>query len=157
MHIFRQPAETEVHRLLNAADLPTTDLKTQNFEHFFGLGSEQGLKGVIGLEIYGPNALLRSLAVETGNRGHGYGKALVAETERYAQRRGVKHLYLLTTTAKQFFERLGYTATERGNAPESICATSEFSSLCPLNSAFMVKVLRSGQGSSIDVENHTTE
>ncbi len=69
MHIFRQPAETEVHRLLNAADLPTTDLKTQNFEHFFGLGSEQGLKGVIGLEIYGPNALLRSLAVETGNRG----------------------------------------------------------------------------------------
>ena len=48
-----------------------------------------------------------------------------------AQARGVTALYLLTTTATTFFQRVGYTAHDRANVPPSIAAATEFSSLCP--------------------------
>lgn len=141
MHIFRGPPEPEVRRLLTDANLPISDLAQEHFEHFFGCGPEKSPKGVVGLEIFGSDALLRSLAVEEKIRGRGCGKALVAEAERYAQRRGVHRIYLLTTTAAKFFERLGYRAISRDDAPECVRATKEFSALCPLDSAFMVKDL----------------
>jgi len=146
MHIFRQPPEREVRRLLGAAELPAADLTPRHLEDFFGCGPEHAPKGVVGLEIHGPEALLRSLAVDESSRGHGCGKALVAEVERYAQGRGVRRVYLLTTTAAEFFEGLGYTAAAREEAPESIRGTSEFSSLCPTSSAFMVKDLPADPG-----------
>lgn len=143
MRIFRKPPEVQVRRLLHTSGLPTTDLTAEHLEHFFGWGSRQELRGVVGLEMYGPEALLRSLSVEEGVRGRGGGKALVAEAERYAQGRGVTRIYLLTTTAAAFFERLGYTAAAREEAPECIRATAEFSGLCPSSSAFLVKELTS--------------
>jgi amino-acid N-acetyltransferase len=98
-------------------------------------------KGVVGLEIYDKVALLRSLAVSADSRRNGYGKALVAQAERYARSRGVTGIYLLTTTAAEFFERLGYKKTDRESAPDAIRRTEEFSALCPSSSAFMVKTL----------------
>ena len=87
--------------------------------------------GVVGLEVYGSNALLRSLAVEPQHRSRGLGAGLVDAIESEARRRGVTALYLLTTTAATFFERLGYAAHERAAVPPSIAATTEFSLLCP--------------------------
>jgi GNAT superfamily N-acetyltransferase len=99
MHLFRQPSEPQVRRLLNDAKLPTADLTPEHLKHFIGCGLEQAPKGVVGLEIYGPYALLRSLTVEDKTRGHGCGKALVAEAERYAKDQGVQQIYLLTASA----------------------------------------------------------
>jgi amino-acid N-acetyltransferase len=141
MQIFRQPSEVQVRRLLGDAGLPSTDLRRDHFEHFFGCGSEEEPKGVVGLEIYGTDSLLRSLAVDESARGRGCAKALVVEAERYARGRGVRRIYLLTTIAAKFFERLGYRAVARDEAPESIRATAEFSSLSPSSSAFMAKDL----------------
>ncbi|CAG0968732.1 partial amino-acid N-acetyltransferase, partial [Anaerolineae bacterium] len=59
----------------------------------------------------------------------------------YARDRGVKSLYLLTMTAEAFFLRRGYARLLRENAPEAIRNTKEFSGICPLSSAFMVKNL----------------
>jgi amino-acid N-acetyltransferase len=98
-------------------------------------------KGVVGLEIYDKVALLRSLAVAADSRGNGCGKALVAQAERHARCLGVTEIYLLTTTAAQFFERLGYKRTNRQSAPDPIRQTEEFAALCPSSSAFMVKTL----------------
>ncbi len=141
MHVYRQPSEREARRLLGESGLPTADLTPEHFEHFFGCGSTRAPQGVIGLEIYGSEALLRSLAVSPATRGRGCGKALVAEAERYARSRGVMRMYLLTTSAEKFFERLGYARAAREAAPESIRATREFSGLCPSSSAFMLKEL----------------
>jgi amino-acid N-acetyltransferase len=67
--------------------------------------------------------------------------ALVAQAERFAHSQGVSRVYLLTTTAEKFFDRLGYRKTDRESAPAPIRQTKEFSGLCPSSSAFMVKAL----------------
>lgn len=109
---------------------------------FFIHSADDKLVGVIGLEIYGTVALLRSLAVVPAQRNNGRGKSLVKFAEEYAADHGIESLYLLTTTAGDFFSRLGYTNTAREDAPSSIKATSQFSGLCPASSVFMSKHLR---------------
>ena len=141
LNIFRNPPESQVKHLLAEAKLPSSDLSSRHLEHFWGCGPVEAPTGVVGLEIYGDVALLRSLAVAVGSRGSGSGRALVAEAERYAQSQGVSRVYLLTTTAEKFFERLGYTKTDRESAPVPIRQTGEFSGLCPSSSTFMVKVI----------------
>ena len=141
MDIYRKPSELEVKRLLAQAGLPATDISPSHLEHFFGCGSRQAPQGVVGLEVCGQVALLRSLAVGTEARGRGCGKALVDEAERYARTRGVSTIYLLTVSAVKFFEQLGYRRIDREDAPDSIRATKEFSALCPVSSALMSKKL----------------
>ena len=137
--IFRSPPLSAVQRLLADAGLPVDDLVTQRFQHFFGCGEAREPKGVVGLELYGEDGLLRSLAVAATARGHGCAKALVAQAERDAREHGVRRLFLLTTSAADFFARLGYKETGRERAPAAIRATREFSSLCPSSSTLMVK------------------
>ena len=141
MRIFERPGEARVKRLLSEADLPTADLTPGHLDHFFGCGSGDALEGVIGLEPYGAVALLRSLAVASTRRGHGLGTQLVAHAERYARERGVRALYLLTTTAEPFFRRLGYECIARDAVPEAIKATREYAGICPASSAVMTKRL----------------
>ena len=142
MAIFKSPAKSSVSRLLAANDLPNADLEPLDFNHFFGFGCEDDLLGIIGLELFGDVALLRSLVVTNSTRGTGLGRLLVAHIERYAKTLGVSQLYLLTTTAEDFFFRLGYSRATRQEAPQAIQNTREFSSLCPDNAAFMVKTLK---------------
>jgi amino-acid N-acetyltransferase len=141
MGIFSHPSESEVKRLLAESGLPTSDISERHLPHFFGCGSKTGLMGVIGLELYGDVALLRSLAVAPRRRGSGLGSRLVAHAERLAQAEGVKSLYLLTTTAEAFFQRRGYTRVPRDEAPVAIQNTREFSGICPVSSVVMVKHL----------------
>jgi amino-acid N-acetyltransferase len=142
VNIFRHPPESRVRNLLTSAALPASDVTPEHLEDFFGCGPETAPEGVVGIEVYDSVALLRSLAVTDKCRGSGFGTALVAAAERHARARGVKELYLLTTTAERFFQRLGYAPASREAAPEAIRRTQEFSALCPSSSAFMVKVLQ---------------
>jgi len=121
--------------------LPCSDLTAAHLEHFFGCGSMGAPDGIVGLELYESVALLRSLAVSSSCRGRGCGTALVAQAELFAKSRGAEEVYLLTSTAERFFERLGYTCVLREAAPVAIQRTQEFSTLCPSDSAFMVKRL----------------
>ncbi len=95
----------------------------------------------MGLEIYGRDALLRSLVVSAAARTQGLGSALVLHAEQYAAAHEVRALYLLTTTAESFFEHRGYRRIDRAEAPSAIQSTREFASLCPASSAFMIKRL----------------
>lgn len=131
----------EIKQLLSTCDLPTADISPSESLLFFASRSDTRLVGVIGLEVYGPVALLRSLAVDPAHRTHGLGKSLVDYAEAHAASLGVKSLYLLTTTAVAFFSKLGYSPASRAEAPSSIKATSQFSGLCPASSVFMCKRL----------------
>ena len=141
MIVLQRPPASAVKRLLEEAKLPTSDLTEAHLENFLAYGDSGALDGVVGLELYQPVALLRSLAVAAGSRGRGVGSTLLAEAERYARSHEVKEIYLLTTTAESFFARAGYECIVRDAVPPAIRETQEFSSLCPASSAVMRKRL----------------
>ena len=131
----------EIQRLLEASGLPTGDLNARLLPHFLVCRQGGELIAVVGLEPAGDTALLRSLAVTASLGGGGIGRQMVAAAEASARRRGIATLYLLTTTAPQYFSRLGYRHVPRSSAPTGIRDTPQFSSLCPSSSSFMAKAL----------------
>jgi amino-acid N-acetyltransferase len=139
LQIRERPPHLSVVALLEAEGLPASDLTEAHLEHFFFTGSDGAPSALVGLEIYGEAALLRSLVVSAAARTQGLGSALVLHAEEYAAARQVRALYLLTNTAEPYFERRGYRRIDRAEAPSAIKSTREFASLCPSSSAFMIK------------------
>lgn len=139
--IHRQPTAAIVTALLEAAGLPAGDLHAAMLAHFFAVGDPEAPAGVIGVELYGRDALLRSLVVRESERHRGTGRALVAAVENYAYTAGVCSVYLLTETAMPFFSSLGYSVLARQHAPPAIRATTQFSTLCPDSADLMHKAL----------------
>lgn len=138
-------AETEgidrVEALLKANDLPFRDVRAKP-ECFFVAVSGREFVGVGGVERYGADGLLRSVVTKRSVRGQGYGSALCDELESYARTNGIETLYLLTTTAAEFFRRRGYETIAREAAPASVRQTTEFTDLCPSSATCLQKSLR---------------
>ena len=141
MKLSLSPDVSVVIELLEAANLPTSDITPELLTHFVGAESEHSFEGLIGYEAYAKAGLLRSLVVAPGARGLGLGTQLVAAIEKLAAEKGVEHLYLLTTDAEGYFEHHGYSAVDRAKVPNSIRTTTQFSSLCPGSATVMVKAL----------------
>jgi amino-acid N-acetyltransferase len=139
--IHRAPQHSGVESLLASASLPTSDLSADHMKDFFYVGSATAPLGIVGLQFFGSDALLRSLVVTPANRTHGLGQRLVEHAEQHARERGAATVYLLTTTAAAFFRARGYVVTPRDNAPPAIKSTPEFAGLCPASSAFLSKRL----------------
>jgi amino-acid N-acetyltransferase len=139
--IHRRPTLQGAASLLESAALPVSDLTAGHLEHFFFCGERAAPTGLVGVEVYGTGALLRSLVVAPTNRSQGIGSALIERAEVHARALGARSLFLLTTTAEQFFSRRGYGRAARESAPASIRNTREFGDLCPASSVFMVKKL----------------
>jgi amino-acid N-acetyltransferase len=59
-----------------------------------------------------------------------------------AESRGIHALYLLTTTAEQYFPSFGFHPVERADVPEDVRETTEFASACPASAVVMRRVLR---------------
>lgn len=126
--------------LLKTNQLPVKDLSVGQ-RIFLVARSEEKTIGCVAVEIYGNSGLLRSLAVKSDFRGKGIGKKLVAEAEGLSRDKGLKSLYLLTTTAAGFFPKTGWHLADRAAVPESIAGSSEFSSSCPSTAVCMKKEL----------------
>ena len=139
--IRRSPSRSAATSLLDAAALPTLDLTDAHMEHFFYSGPAHAPTGLVGLELFESQALLRSLVVSGAARSRGLGSALLAQAEEHARTAGVREIYLLTTTAEEFFKRRGFSTAAREDAPPAIRQSREFAGLCPASSAFMIKRL----------------
>ena len=129
-----------VETLLERNDLPADDVRTGNAEFYLGYDGDERV-GVGGIEPYGTVGLLRSVVVERSDRDRGLGTALCDALEAEARADGIATLYLLTTTAADFFADRGYARIERGDAPDAIRATTEFDELCPSTATPMRKRL----------------
>ncbi len=136
--IFEVP---DIEQLLTVCELPVSDIAPSESMLFFGCRHGAKLVGLVGLEVFSPFALLRSLAVAPQHRYSSLGRKLVAFAEEHATSLGVQLLFLLTTTADGYFLKLGYSPASRENAPLPIRNTAQFSELCPTSSAFMSKRL----------------
>lgn len=93
--------------------------------------------GSAALELYGPSALLRSVAVDEHLRGRGVGQRLTHEALELARGHGVRVVYLLTETAAPFFARLGFAVVERDSVDPAVQQSVEFRSACPTSATCM--------------------
>jgi amino-acid N-acetyltransferase len=125
--------------LLNYEGLPIDDLDASSLERFLVCRDEKGVVAAVGLEVFGRVALLRSLVVSPEMRGQGLGVQLTSAAEALASQSGVESIYLLTTTAEEFFRARGYRILARSDAPAAIQGTTQFSALCPSTAILMVK------------------
>ena len=135
-----------VRGLLADSALVYEDLTPASLDTFVVLPTEENasvLAAVAGLETFqgGQEGLLRSVAVSPSLRKHGMGTSLVAAVEAMARVLGVKRLWLLTTTAPDFFRRLGYMDTVRASAPAAVQQSGEFTNLCPASAVCLSKRL----------------
>ena len=99
--------------------------------------------GAAGLEIYQDGALLRSVVVASSARGRGLGQELTRAVLDVARARGIANVYLLTTTAERFFQKLGFIGIPRENVPVSVRQSIEFRGACPDTAVCMQQTLRS--------------
>lgn len=129
-----------VERLLGAADLPSADVRSAPAEFYLAFVDGE-VVGVGGLEGAGSAGLLRSVAVREPARGNGVGTAICDGLEATAREDGTETLYLLTTTAADFFAARGYTAVDRSAAPAPVRETTQFAELCPASATCMRKPL----------------
>jgi amino-acid N-acetyltransferase len=127
-----------VETLLSASDLPLEGVR-DNFSSFVVAESDDGITGAIGLERFGSVALLRSAVVATEYRGSGIGRQLVEQLLQRAQDAGIDELYLLTTTAENYFPRFGFTRTTRSAVPDTVKESAEFRGACPDTAVVMTR------------------
>ena len=121
-----QHAELLKHSGLNTEDFSL--LSTQELLH--ARHCEQLLAGIAIQELEG-HGLLRSLVVAEEVRGAGLARDLVALAVDRSKKRGLESLFLLTQSASQYFERLGFRHHDRRSVPPGIARSSQFSELCP--------------------------
>jgi amino-acid N-acetyltransferase len=134
----RQGDLPAVERLLEANDLPLDGVRDA-LPAFVVAESGDDVVGVAGLEVCGGDALLRSVAVAGEWRSRGLGRALVARVISDAEARGLRALYLLTTTAERYFPTFGFERVERDRVPAPIRATKEFQESCPESATVMCR------------------
>ena len=124
--------------MLLQAGLPVDGLGEQFPAAFVVANDGTELVGVAGLERYDSVGLLRSVAVAEHSRRRGFGKLLVQNRLRAAASMNMKRVFLLTTTAKTYFEQLGFTPTARADVPDALAASIEFARACPASATCLV-------------------
>lgn len=118
-----------VEALLGSAGLPL-DGVADAFVSGVVARARGRIVGCAAVELHGHAALVRSVAVDPIERGHGLGSALVAAVEGLARDAGALEAYLLTETAEGWFPRFGYAPIARTDAEPAVGASVEFTSAC---------------------------
>jgi N-acetylglutamate synthase-like GNAT family acetyltransferase len=123
--------------LLRSVDLPTAGVA--EFVERFVLAEAAGrVVGAAGLEVHGRDGLLRSVAVDAGMRGNGLGARLTDRVLIDARTTGLRRVYLLTTTAEDYFPRHGFRRIERDLVSADVQRSVEFREACPASATVMV-------------------
>jgi len=73
---------------------------------------------------------------------HQLGRELTQAAVRLAEERRVPAIYLLTTTAADYFPRFGFERVTRADVPTGVQQSVEFASACPATAIVMRKLLR---------------
>lgn len=124
---------------LTAEKLPIDDLDEPG-RRFYAYETLSGrLVGFAGFELYGEDALLRSLVVLPDMRRHGHGAAVVARLSRRAFDLGARRAWGLTTTVAAWLETRKFHRVARAEAPAAILASRQAQSLCPASAVLLTR------------------
>ena len=134
-----QAYETVV-ALLTAAGLPTEDLR-KDLHHFWIADASGTAIGVIGMDLYAPYGLLRSMTVLPEYRNKGIASRLVDQVEQLAKKLDLSELYLITNTAESYFSKKGFQLITKADLPPDVASTEEMNGLCPTSAVIMRKAI----------------
>jgi amino-acid N-acetyltransferase len=126
--------------LLQRSKLPTDDLE-RHLDTTLVARQNGAVVGSAALELYGTGALLRSVAVDAALRGQGLGHQLTDAALALARDKRVQTVYLLTTTAGDFFPRFGFRQIARADVAPPVQQSVEFTSACPASAQVMAREL----------------
>ena len=126
----------DILTLLKASALPVAGID-EHVETTLIARDQGKIMGCAAVEVYGQAGLLRSVAVEAGRRGEGLGERLTKAALELARQRGVRTVYLLTTTASHFFPRFGFTAIPRAELDPALEQSEELRGACPASALAM--------------------
>lgn len=146
------PQRESIARLLAAAGLPTVGLDFGLADGFVVIESGEKIVAAAGVEAYGAAGLLRSVVVDPAWRDRGLGARLLADRIEWSRGRGLRGLYLLTTTAADWFARHGFRRIERSSAPDAVRSSIEFATACPASAVAMRLVLVNDESSRAKYE-----
>ena len=133
-----EPADyAAVTTLLAQAGLPVEGVADQFGDGYVVACGAGALAGVAAIERHGNCGLLRSVVVAPGERSRGLAARLVEQRLAWASAQGLSAVYLLTTTAADYFPRFGFERIAREEAPAEIRAAREFASSCPASAVLM--------------------
>jgi amino-acid N-acetyltransferase len=125
-----------IRALLAASLLPSRDIGLKN-QRFIVARQGGRVVGCAGLEIYGHDGQVRSIAVDWTRRTAGLGTRLHDRLLHEAVLCGVHKLYVITATAEDFFARHGYARVKLEEVPGRIRASEEFRMHSPASAATM--------------------
>lgn len=136
---LRKATENEyraILHLLASNHLPTADIYEKKITLFVGV-IENEIVATIGIELYGNEALLRSLCVKEGFKNQKLGEKMLSYLFNFCAAESIKTLFLLTTTAEHYFVRYGFEKIMRDETPKTIQNTREFQDICPASAIIM--------------------
>lgn len=126
-----------VSALLQNSKLPLEGV-AEAFDNFIlAEGNGIHIVGAAGVEVYGRVALLRSVVVAPAWQGYGVGRALAGEILSRARARNIDNIFLLTTTAENFFPSFGFQRIEREDIPPELEQSAELRGACPASAIVM--------------------
>jgi len=129
----------EALEILSRAELPHDGVR-ENIAGFLVARNDSGkLVGCVGMERHGELGLLRSAAVLPEFQGQRIGIKLVSELLKRAASEGVTEVALLTTTAKDYFEKnFGFKEASRTQYQERLQNSPEWNLPRCSSATFMV-------------------
>lgn len=132
-----------IKQLLTASLLPSRDLGAAN-QRFIAACERGRVIGCAGLQVAGTNGLVRSMAVHWTRRNAGLGSRLQQRLLFEAVMAGVRTLYVVTSTAEEFFARHGYRKVAAQGVPPELQASEEFTAFVPGGSTVMSRPVLPG-------------
>ena len=130
-----------IRDLAAESDLPVEGLADQFPAGYAVARRGAEVVGAAGLEEHGSAGVLRSVVVAPGERGSGLGVVLSANRLARARELRLAAVYLLTTTAAEFYARFGFRPFPRADVPAAVAASSEFATICPSSASCQRLVL----------------
>lgn len=134
-----------IAELLESAGLPTAGV-ADHLTGFVVAEAAGRVVGLAGLEVHGDDGLLRSVVVVPALRGRGLGARLTERILEAARAAKLGRLYLLTTTAEDYFPRYGFRRIHRDDASSDVKRSVEFREACPDSAVAMVLDLGGAAG-----------
>ena len=98
--------------------------------------------GCAALESNGSTGLLRSVGVLPTGQGAGIGGRLIEAVHARVMDLGLESIYLLTTTADEYFLKFGYEPSAEEDLPRVVTGSAEYLTCSASGAATMRKIIK---------------